>query len=25
MPIISGSTAKVMVKGNDISIQYTFK
>ncbi len=25
MPIISGSTAKVTVKGNDISIQYTFK
>jgi len=25
MPIISGSTAKVSVKENDISIQYTFK
>lgn len=25
MPIISGSTAKVTVKGNDISIQYTFQ
>ena len=25
MPIISGSTAKVTVKGNDVSIQYTFQ
>lgn len=25
MPIICGSTAKVVVEGNDISIQYTFK
>lgn len=25
MPIISGSTAKISVSGNDVSIQYTFK